>query len=118
MKRIEVEDAKRILKTVDDLEGRVYHVIDFLRRNQMVNLPLEKGDLWILRHGIIYPSHGISIIKRGDVPHIECPAWDGYDAEPFDNAEFAFPFDWINLYDDELAELVHGAEKDGENGKE
>ena len=31
--------------------------------------------------------------------------WDGYDAEPFDNASVEFPFEWLNMSFEELKEI-------------
>ena len=39
---------------------------------------------------------------------IMIPAWDGYDGEMFDNSTVLIPFDFINMTEEELVELLKG----------
>ena len=45
--------------------------------------------------------------------------WDGYDAEPYDNASIEFPFDWLNKTDEELKAMYdsYWAEQDEKRRK-
>jgi hypothetical protein len=106
MEKLEINQVRSFLGEYNKLLERVIRVTDLLRKkaNRGADLPLDRGDLFILRHGVVYPDEGFEIVEINGAAYVSCRAWGGYDGEPA-NETFYFPFEWLNLTDEELEGL-------------
>lgn len=87
---METFDPEKIVEA-EDLVGRFSE-----RANEVTRILYS--DLYCIR------SHGSSCISVDGTTVIHF-YWDGYDAEPFDNCSLSFPFDYVNMTNEELEAL-------------
>ena len=84
MERFDIEEVRK----AEDLISKFNH-----RAEEVVNLMFGDHDK-IVTHGETYISTDGKTVTHS--------YWDGYDAEPFDNCDVSFPFEWINMSFEEL----------------
>ena len=108
--RITIMAARQAIATHDALTSRVCDVCNLMKKGICASIykdgkkcPVDSGSEYVAKHGIIYPYHGWDI-DSNEFVHV--PAWDGYDGENFDNAEFVFPFNWLNESDENILKMV------------
>lgn len=117
MNKLELDEVRRIQSEYDHITNSISKVCNIIKRlsyhKQLSRI--TDSSLWILKHGIIYPDHGWTLLPKTGTEEakIMIPAWDGYDGEMFDNSTVLIPFDFINMTEEELVELFK--EADNEN---
>lgn len=111
--KITIMAARQAIATHDALTDRVGDVCSLVKKHvpwrgskdykDGKRCPLDSISAYCAAHGNIYPDHGWSIDNDENI-HVS--AWDGYDGENFDNAEFVFPFKWLNESDENIVKMV------------
>ncbi len=115
--KIKFEEVQRIQSEYDCITNSISKVCEIIKRfSYRKQLPrITASSLWVFKHGIVYPDHGWTLLQQKGVEEarLMIPAWDGYDGEMFDNSSVVIPFDFINMTEEELVELLK--EVDNEN---
>ena len=108
----ELEEVQRIQSNYDGIINSISKVCKIIKRfSYRKQLPrITASSLWIFKHGIVYPDHGWTLLqqKGTEEAKLMIPAWDGYGGENYDNSTVLIPFDFINMEEEELIELLKG----------
>lgn len=110
--KINIEEVQRIQSEYDCISNSISKVCEIIKRfSYRKQLPrITASSLWNFKHGIVYPDHGWTLLlpKGTEEARLMIPAWDGYDGEMYDNSTVLIPFDFINMEEEELVELLKG----------
>lgn len=114
--KIKLDEVQRIQSEYDRIADSISNVCKIIERfsyrKQLPRIPTST--LWIFKHGVVYPDHGWTLLPQvgTEEARIRVPAWDGYDGEFFDNSTVLIPFDFINMEEEELIELLKGPDNE------
>ena len=109
---IGIDEVQRIQSEYDSITNSIREVCKIIKRfsyrKQLPRIP--SSSLWVFKYGIVRPDHGWTLLSKigTEEARIMIPAWDGYDGEMLDNSSVLIPFDFINMEEEELVELLKG----------
>lgn len=108
---ITFEEVLRISKEYDHITKRLEVVCKCIKKESWrKELPrISQSSLWPFRHGTVdCCCWGVLPAWKSEEAKICMADWDGYDAESFNNTSVLIPFEFINMTEDELTQLLRG----------
>lgn len=110
--KINIEEVQRIQSEYDGITESISKVCKIIKRfSYREQLPrITASSLWVFKYGIVYTDDGWTLLQRKGTQEarIRIPAWDGCDEDYVANSFVLIPFDFINMTEEELVELLKG----------
>lgn len=111
MTKLDYAEVARISKEYDLIIERLEVVCKCIKKEAWRReLPrISQSSLWPFRHGTVdCCAWSVLPACKSEEAKIWISAWDGYDAESFNNTSVLIPFEFINMTEDELTQLLRG----------
>lgn len=105
------EEVLHINNEYNRIAERIAMVCGFIKKESWrKELPrISQSSLWVFKHGTVdCYDWAVMPVSKSEEARIWVAAWDGYDAEPFNNSSVLIPFEFITMDEDELTQLLRG----------